>query len=205
MKNREFRSIPLNIETRASVLEDGTEELITEGYASTYEEYTLWEDEECKFFESIDRHAFDECDFSDCVFRKDHEGTVFARVSNGTLKVCADDHGLWNQANLNKTASARAMYEEVKEGMYPQMSFAFTVDSDEFTRDADGNYHRNILKVGKCYDVSPVSWPANPGTNIDARALFNGAIEKEAEECRKREKEAQLAERKRNLLERLEK
>ncbi len=203
MKNREFRSIPLSIETRANLLEDGTEELITEGYASTYDEYCLWEDEDMKFFESIDRHAFDECDFSDCVFRKDHEGTVFARVSNGTLKVCADDHGLWNQANLTKTSSARAMYEEVKEGMYPQMSFAFTVDSDEFVRDADGNYHRNILKVGKCYDVSPVSWPANPGTNIDARSIFDGAIKKDQEECLKREKEKALNERKQKFLERL--
>lgn len=203
MKQREFRSIPFNIEVRTNDLDDGKQELITEGYASTYEEYCLWEDEEAKFFERIDRRAFDGCDFSDCVFRKDHAGTVFARVSNGTLKVCADDHGLWHHANLTKTTSAREMHEEVREGMYPQMSFAFTVDEDEFVRDSSGNYHRNILKIGKCYDVSPVSWPANPGTNIDARSIFDGAIKKDQEECLKREKEKALNERKQKFLERL--
>ncbi len=192
----------MNVECRSEEI-DGAEQLIAEGYASTYDEYLLFEDDECKFFESIDRNAFDGCDFSDCVYRKDHEGTVFARTSNGSLRVSADDHGLWNQANLNLTTSARLMHEEIKAGMYPQMSFAFMVGADEYTRDAAGNYHRKILRIDKCYDVSPVSWPANPGTNVDARSLFDGVIKKEQEECLQRAKEEALAERKAKFLERL--
>lgn len=203
MKEREFRSVPMNIECRSEVREGGPEVLVAEGYASTFAEYLLWEDDECKFFEQIDPRAFDECDFSDCVYRKDHEGTVFARTSNGTLRVSVDNTGLWNSADLTKTTAARAMYEEIKEGMYPQMSFAFTVAEDVFTRDENGDYHRLITKVQKCYDVSPVTWPANPGTSVGVRSIFDGAIKKELEECEARAKAEALEARKAELLKRL--
>lgn len=189
---REFRSIPVVMETRKEKNEDGTERLIARGYASTFDEYLLFDDGDTKYFESIDRNAFDECDFSDCVFRKDHMGTVFARTSNGTLNVFIDDHGLGDEADLSKTAAARQMHEEIASGMYPQQSFAFIVSEDAIEKDKDKNWHRRIKKISKCYDVSPVTWPANPFTDISARSLFDGAIEKDAEECRKRE-ELELA------------
>lgn len=193
-KQKEFRCIPFNMEMRAEKAADGTEKLYARGYASTFDEYILWESEDgIKFFEQIDRHAFDNCDFSDCVFRKDHTGTVFARASNGSLKTWVDDHGLGDEAELSRTSSARQMHEELVAGMYPQQSFAFVASRKEYLIDQDGNWHRRILEISKCYDCSPVTWPANPNTDINARSLFDGAIKEYQEECLKRNKEKELA------------
>ena len=80
-------------------------------------------------------------------------------------------------------------------GNYDQMSFAFIVKDDEITRD-DKGYHRVIKSVGKLFDISAVSFPANPNTSIGiaARSAFDGFIEEEkrlelakAEEARKLE------------------
>ena len=189
--NREFRNIPLEqFELRA----EGDETMNVRGYASTFEPYMLWEDGDSKFMERIEPTAFEGCDMSDVVFRKDHQGTVYARTSNGALKLDVDKHGLLTDTDLSRTASAREMYEEIKAGMYTQMSFAFVVDDDEVIRDKENHtYTRNIKHIAKLYDVSPVSFPANPGTDIYARSLFDGVIEEEKQELLHRAKQLELA------------
>ena len=191
--NREFRNIPLErFELRAEG--ENAEIMNVRGYASTFEEYVLFEDGEDKFMERIEPTAFEGCDMSDVVFRKDHEGTVFARTSNGALKLDVDKHGLLTDTDLSRTASARQMYEEIKAGMYTQMSFAFVVDDDEVVRDKDNHTYTRIIKhIAKLYDVSPVSFPANPGTDIYARSRFDGAIEAEQQELLHRAKMLELA------------
>ena len=191
--NREFRNIPLErFELRAEG--ENAETMNVRGYASTFEEYVLFEDGEDKFMERIEPTAFEGCDMSDVVFRKDHEGTVFARTSNGALKLDVDKHGLLTDTDLSRTASARQMYEEIKAGMYTQMSFAFVVDDDEVVRDKDNHTYTRIIKhIAKLYDVSPVSFPANPGTDIYARSRFDGAIEAEQQELLHRANMLELA------------
>lgn len=191
--NREFRNIPLErFELRAEG--ENAETMNVRGYASTFEEYVLFEDGEDKFMERIEPTAFEGCDMSDVVFRKDHEGTVFARTSNGALKLDVDKHGLLTDTDLSRTASARQMYEEIKAGMYTQMSFAFVVDDDEVVRDKNNHTYTRIIKhIAKLYDVSPVSFPANPGTDIYARSRFDGAIEAEQQELLHRAKMLELA------------
>ena len=194
MSEREYRYIPMDtFELRK---EGETETFNARGYASTFEEYELFNLDGTSYCERIEPTAFDDCDMSDVVFRKDHVSTVFARTSNGTLKLSVDKHGLLADTDLSRTASARAMYEEIREGMYRQMSFAFIVDDngDEIVGDkANHKYTRIIKRIKKLYDVSPVSFPANPGTDIYARSLFDGVIEKEREECALRAKELELA------------
>ena len=65
--------------------------------------------------------------------------------------------------------------------MYTQMSFSFTVQEDSYDRDT---HTRTILKIKKLYDISAVSFPANPGTDISVatRARFDGFIEEEKAE-----------------------
>ena len=191
--NREFRNIPLErFELRAEG--ENAETMNVRGYACTFEEYVLFEVGEDKFLERIEPTAFEGCDMSDVVFRKDHEGTVFARTSNGALKLDVDKHGLLTDTDLSRTASARQMYEEIKAGMYTQMSFAFVVDDDEVVRDKDNHTYTRIIKhIAKLYDVSPVSFPANPGTDIYARSRFDGAIEAEQQELLHRAKMLELA------------
>ena len=176
--NREYRNIPL-FETRAKEGEEDS--YIVEGYASTFEPYVLFEADGIQYKEQITPDAFDECDMSDVIFCKDHEGTVFARTRNKTLELSVDKKGLFTRTDLSKTASARAMYEEIKEGMYDQMSFAFIVREDDYDKK---EHLRTIRKVEKLFDVSAVSFPANPGTDISVatRDYFNGVIEAERAE-----------------------
>ena len=177
--NREYRTIPL-FETRKA--EEGeAESYIVEGYASTFEPYVLFEEDGIQYKEQITPDAFNECDMSDVIFCKDHEGTVFARTKNNTLELSVDDKGLFTRTDLSKTASARAMFEEIQAGMYDQMSFAFIVREDDYDKK---EHLRTIRKVEKLFDVSAVSFPANPGTDIGVatRDYFNGVIEIERAE-----------------------
>ena len=186
--NREYRTLNLEVETRN---EAGDPSYIVRGYASTFEPYVLFEDDGIQYKEQIDPHAFDETDMSDVVFRVDHEGTVYARSSAGTLKVGFDEHGLFDEADLSKTAKARSLFEEIAAGNYPKQSFAFSVREDSYDKDT---HTRTIHKIAKLYDVSPVSFPANPGTELDiaTRDYFNGVIEMEKAERLESEKREQL-------------
>ena len=168
-QNREFRDFA----------EFKRNEYLIEGYASTFEPYEMCEIEGEKYFERIEPTAFDECDMSDVVLRVDHAGAVYARTSAGTLALETDDHGLHIKADLSRTANSRALYDEIEAGNYPQMSFCFVVPEggDHFD---EKSRTRIVSKVSKLFDVSPVSFPANPTTELHARALeyFNGEIEK---------------------------
>ena len=149
---------------------------IVEGYASTFAPYTLWFEGDTEIREQIDPHAFDEADMSDVIMQYDHQGRVFARVSNNTLDISTDDHGLKIRADLSKTEGARQLYEEIKSGMITQMSFGFTIAEDNYDKK---EHLRTVTKIRKLYDVSAVSIPANPGTEISARSFAEGVIEQE--------------------------
>lgn len=182
--DREYRDLKLEIEERS---ENGEPSYIVRGYASTFEPYVLFEDEGIQYKEQIDPHAFDECDMSDVVFRIDHEGAVYARSSAGTLKISVDEHGLMDEADLSKTPNARNLFEDIKAGNYPKQSFAFSVREDSYDKET---HTRTITKIKKLFDVSPVSFPANPGTELDiaTRDYFNGVIEMEKAERLENEK-----------------
>ena len=186
---REYRAFAL-----VSEKPDDAESYNVRGYASTFEEpYTLWDIDGQRVDEVIDRHAFDECDMSDVIFQYDHEGRVFARTSNNTLGITTDDHGLLVNAYLGGTDIGKSLYEEIKGGYTSKMSFGFRVNEDKITNEEkDGKviYTRRITKIGKLYDVSAVSMPANDGTEISARSLRDGEIAQlEAERLLRAERE----------------
>ena len=165
---------------------------VVEGYATTFdEEYKLWGDERYQVLESVDGNAFKDTDMGDVIMQYDHEGPVFARTGNGTLKLEADSHGLKVTADLGGTERGRQLFEEIRGGYTNKMSFAFTVAADErlTTRDADGHITvlRTITKIGKLYDVSAVSLPANDATEISARTIGDGLIAAVLEEVRAEE------------------
>ena len=54
------------------------------------------------------------------------------------------------------------------------MSFGFTIGDSDY--DAAAHTSR-VTRINKLYDVSAVSIPANPGTEISARSYLDGAIE----------------------------
>lgn len=155
-------------------------ECYVEGYATTFEDpYTLFEDYDgWKYVEIIDRHALDDCDMSDVIFQYDHEGRVYARNTNNTLYLEPNDHGLFIAADLSKTSLARQMHEDISVGNVTRMSWAFIPSEETYTEDRENKvFTTRITRVKKMFDVSAVSMPADPNTEISARHLVNGEIE----------------------------
>ena len=151
-----------------------------EGYATTFEDpYTLFEDiDGWEYVEIVDRHALDDADFSDVIFQYDHTGRVYARNTNNTLYFEPNDHGLFIAADLGKTQLARYMYEDIAVGNVTRMSWAFIPAEQEYTEDTENKvFTTRITRVKKVFDVSAVSYPADPNTEISARHLVNGEIE----------------------------
>lgn len=189
VKSGEMQYRDLVLEVREDQAEEP--EKIVEGYATTYNQpyhfynirgkdgYTI------EVREEVDRHAFDEADISDTIFQFDHVGHVYARVSNGTLKLNKDDEkGLFISADLGGTEIGRQLYEEIRGGYTNKMSFGFTIAKASELRqiepdnNSDEVWVYTIEKVGKLYDVSAVSLPQNDFTSISARAFGDGEIAK---------------------------
>lgn len=90
----------------------------------------LYEFEGVKFYEQIDRHAFDSCDMSDVIFNYNHGGPVLARLRNNTLKLAINDVCMEMDAFLGGTNNGRNTLEEIRGGYIDKMSFAFVVAED---------------------------------------------------------------------------
>lgn len=180
VKEREYRNIAAPLTTQ-SVTKQFDSDCYVEGYATTFDDpYVMYEfDDGTKYYERIDRHALDGADLSDVIMQYDHCGRVYARNSNNTLKLTADDKGLLISADLSKTELARGLYEDISAGMINKMSWAFTVAEDNYDR---ATHTRTILRIKKVYDVSAVSIPANEDTTIAARNYANGRRDAEQQE-----------------------
>lgn len=156
-----------------------------EGYASTFNDRYLlfrgWDGND--YYEIISPDAFAEADMSDVIMQYDHEGRVYARMSNDTLIIEPDEHGLFIAADLSRSENSRTLYEEIACGLITRMSWSFTVGADEFDRDTRTT---TITRVNKVFDVSAVSLPADPNTEISARNLLDGEIERTRKEFARR-------------------
>ena len=204
-EGRQYRSIDVKSLERRS----DENEKVVEGYATTFNEtYELfrevWGNTTYIVREQVDPTAFDETDMSDVIMQYNHEGRVFARVSNKTLSLSTDEHGLRIRADLGGTEIGRQLYEEIEGGYTDKMSFGFRVSKDkrEETEERDEETGvttitilRTILGISKLYDVSAVSIPANDGTAISARNFSEGVIAEVRQEIADREQKARELER----------
>jgi HK97 family phage prohead protease len=127
---------------------------------------------------------------SDIIFQFNHQGTVMARQSNGSLIVEVDDGGLFTAADLSRTEAARRLYEEISAGMITKMSWGFYPGTYYYDKESRTIIHRTVKKI---FDVSAVSIPANNNTEINARSWVDGVIDLTARS------EAELDERRRRL------
>ncbi len=163
-----------------------------EGYAARFEPYELYRDANGEpVYECFERGCFDGCDMNDIIYQFDHAGKVMARTSNGSLIVEPDESGLFVAADLSRTATARAHYEDdIASQMVTKMSWRFAVGDYYFDRETRTIVHTSVRKI---YDVSSVSIPANDNTEINARAWVDGVIDHAARS------EAELDTRRRKL------
>lgn len=200
-KEREYRNL-------AELLAPQEDEKRVTGYATTFDQpYMLWGDNSVEIWEVVDRNAFANTDTSDVIMQYNHEGRVFARTKNNTLNLRSDEHGLLIDADLGGTEIGRQLYEEIKGGYTDKMSFGFTVRGDEWserTEDGVKISTRRITDIGKLYDVSAVSIPANDATSISVRSLVDGEIARLEAERLERERMEKLEERRKALRERID-
>ena len=166
MDNIEYRNF--NLELRGE-----EESRHIEGYGSVFNSRSL---DLGGFQEIIAPGAFDGViERSDVKALLDHnaERGILARSRNGkgSLSLELDERGLKYSFDAPHTNLGDEVVEGLKRGDYSQSSFAFTVESESWTKEADGSYLRTITKIGGLYDVSIVANPAYTDTSVALRSL----------------------------------
>jgi len=165
---REFRRFGMaTVETRKGDSETSGVDIT--GYASvTGEPYTVT-DMLGEYQETIEVGAFKKtlADNDDVRFLYNHEGMPLARSKSGTLRLAEDDTGLKVDASLDMRSSAsNALVVAIERGDVDEMSFSFRVMRQEWNDD----YTERWIREVKLYDVSAVTFPANPATSVKMRA-----------------------------------
>lgn len=117
---------------------------------------------------------------------------ILGRSVSGTLKMKEDEHGLAVEIDPPDTSYARDLMVSLERGDVSQMSFGFETIEDKWTRGEDGAPDiRTLLKV-RLFDVSPVTFPAYPDTDVAVRsyeAFQAESVPVESIEHRKRRNE----------------
>lgn len=104
------------------------------------------------------------------------ENTVLARCNRGTgsLTLKVDNDGVFYEFEAPNTANGEELLEHIKRGEISQSSFAFTVSTEDgaekWTKRSDGTIVREIFKIERLYDISPVYQPAYTETTCSKRA-----------------------------------
>lgn len=198
--DREYRDV------YNSLVPQDDEKRVT-GYATVFNvPYKLYGDGSYEIWEKVAPTAFANTDVSDVIMQYNHEGRVFARTKNNTLSLRSDEKGLLIDADLGGTEIGRELYEEIKGGYTDKMSFGFTVRGETWEQEKVNGVEistRTITDVGKLYDVSAVSIPANDATSISVRSLCDGEIERLKAERQERERVEALEMRRKALKERI--
>lgn len=151
-----------NVELRVMEVRAADGERRISGYAATFNDVT----DLGYFREQIATGAFDGRTDDDVRLLINHTGVPLARTTNGTLRLSVDDDGLRYEAELADTQEGRDLYTLIQRGDISQSSFAFSIEDEKWDNKAN---LRTVLKVGRLYDVSPVTYPAYATTTVSAR------------------------------------
>lgn len=182
-------------EVKFQEAEDGV--MTLEGYAIVFNQETLIGDEDYGFVEEIDARALTEASMKDVPMKYNHMDNflIIARTKNNSLQLSVDEIGLKVKAELLDTNTNQDIYKMVRSGLLDKMSFAFTVDEQEW------NYEgkipkRKITKINRLYDVSVVDTPAYDQTSIYARSLESMELELKTMELVKEQEKIDVMKRK---------
>ena len=96
---------------------------------------------------------------------------VLGRTTAGTLRLSEDKKGLAVEIDPPDTETARHIMESMRRGDVTQMSFGFRTIKDQWERGAAGKPDTRTLLDVELFDVSPVTFPAYPQTDVAVRSL----------------------------------
>lgn len=168
MKDIERRSFMLD-QVRVEARDDGKRRIV--GHAAVFNQLS---EDLGGFREQIAPGAFAEAVEKDDVralynHNPDH---ILGRNVAGTLKIAEDARGLAIEIDPPDTQISRDLLVSIDRGDINQMSFGFSVreSGQRWTEDDNGQVIRTLTKV-RLYDVSPVTFPAYPQTDVAARDL----------------------------------
>jgi uncharacterized protein len=103
----------------------------------------------------------------------DHNPTlILGRTASGTLRLSVDGTGLVVENDLPDTQAARDLAVSMERGDVTGMSFGFRImpEGEQWQRTADGMLLRTVTDL-ELFDVSAVTYPAYPSTEVSARCL----------------------------------
>ncbi|HMU75402.1 MAG TPA: HK97 family phage prohead protease [Elusimicrobiota bacterium] len=143
------------------------------GYAAVFNSPS----EDIGFIEIIEPGAFrDAIAVSDVRALFNHDpNLILARTASGTLRIQEDDKGLRYEFDIPDTTFGNDFRVMLQRGDVSQSSFSFTVKEQAWEykklENGDVQYTRRVKKVERLYDVSPVTYPAYPDTEVALRSL----------------------------------
>lgn len=164
--------------------EEQEDKLFLEGYFIRYNEETELYD---GVFEEVAPSAIikslEENDIR-CLFNHD-SGLVLGRVGNNTLELKSDENGLYGKVEINRNdPQAMAVYARIQRGDINACSFGFYPVKEDYETREDGST-KFIIREANLYEVSCVTFPAYPQTEIAARNQDIEAIKQEKLNTRK--------------------
>jgi len=175
----ERRFASSTIEIRQTAVDDGVLATIR-GHASVFDQISEnlgW------FREIISPGAFDSVLGDDVRALFNHDpNRILGRTSANTARIGVDELGLWYEADLADTSANRELVTAIERGDVSQSSFGFRVAfrGDEWDENEDGVFIRTITKISNLYDVSPVTFPAYPQTDVARRSFDTWGGDKRA-------------------------
>ena len=167
--------------------------LLFTGYASVFDKPYGVRDSRGAYNETIKPGAFKKTlqEQDDVRFLVNHDGIPLARTSSGTLNLEEDEYGLFVRAELDPSNPTVAeVASAMKRGDLNEMSFAFQAIKDEF--DASGQ-NRSVNEA-RLFDVSVVTYPANPWAGAKLRGVDIENLHKELVEARSGEQATEILE-----------
>jgi HK97 family phage prohead protease len=102
---------------------------------------------------------------------------ILGRNKAGTLTLEEDEKGLYFEIDPPDTQYGRDLQVSIDRGDITQCSFAFEVDGkkgEEWDMQ-EGKTPIRTLNALKLYDISPVTYPAYPQTDVKVRSAFKAA------------------------------
>lgn len=125
------------------------------------------------YTESVNRSFFDGIKLDDVRVLFNHDSNqILGRTKSGTARVFLDEKGLAYEVDLPDSPIGENVRAAAMRGDIDQSSWGFEIgDNGSKWTTVDGKRHRELVVGRAIWDVSPVTFPANPDTTVALREM----------------------------------